>query len=482
MQKKVLWVLGAVVAVIVVLVMAAGIIFYLTVDKAFIESRMSSALNRHVTIEKIDISLLSIVSGLEVKNLVVSNFKTPEQIAALAGKPVEQGDLFAAIEMFRFKLKFLPLLKRQIVVKELLIISPVINLFTNREGVLNIDDFFKSKQQPVGEKNKEAAHPAARPLGADDLPVTVAVGEIGMKDATVNYRDAQCDQTFQVYNFTALLHDIRIDPKELEKKNEMKLKFGMNVKTVGSLKTGSIQNFDVKLDAAGKVIPFDLQTRLLNPEVLVRVDMPAGQITGLQIFNAVTQVPILSEYLGDHLSFLKGSQKWSASKESGMDLRYKADQADIKNGRLDLAHAKILFDGGMNLVSKAMDMNLGVVLNKEINESVQMSLVKKIDALVKSPRMKEHFDSASLARTAIKPLLNNEGFINLGAAVGGTTQKPVVKLVRPQLGSLDVIVRDAAAGVAIEAGKDAVKGVTKQYLKKDQQKLLDDVGGLLKKK
>jgi hypothetical protein len=186
--------------------------------------------------------------------------------------------------------------------------------------------------------------------------------------------------------------------------------------------------------------------------------------------------------LGDYLSFLSGTQKWSASKESGLDLRYKEHQADIKNGRLDLARARILFDGGMNLASQAVDMDLGLVMKKEINDGVRTSLAKKIDAAIQSPRVKKYLDSANLAQTAMKPLLNDDGLIDLGAAIGGTTSKPVVKLTRPQLGSLSVIVKEEAAGAAVEAGKEAVKDAAKKYLKDDQQKLLDDVGGLLKKK
>ena len=135
-MKKALWALGAVIAIVIVLVVVAGVIVYMTVTKDFIASKMSAALNRHVTIESIDVSLFSVVSGIEVKNLAVSNFKTPKKLAALAGKPVPADDLFAGMEALRFKMKFLPLLQRQVELKELTLISPVVNLSKNRQGVL----------------------------------------------------------------------------------------------------------------------------------------------------------------------------------------------------------------------------------------------------------------------------------------------------------------------------------------------------------
>jgi len=480
-MKKVLWALGAIVALIVVLVVAAGVIVYMTVTKDFVASKMSAALNRHVTIESIDVNLFSVVSGIEVKNVAISNFKTPDQLAALAGKPVPAGDLFAGVESFRFKLKFLPLLKRQVELDELTLTSPVINLSKNRQGVLNIDDLIKSKKQPAPEEKKAPAEPS-KPLSADDLPVAVSIGEIGMRNATVNYDDAALGHRFQIYNLTALAHDIEIDPKALESKDQAGVKFGMGAKTVGPLKTGSVQNFDVKLDVTGKVIPFDRQSRLLNPEALVHVGLPEGEITGLQIFNAVAQIPVLGEYLGEYIAFLKDTQKWSGSKNSGLDLRYKDNQADISNGRLDLEQASITFDGGMNLASSAVKMNLGVVMDQATNDKVQALLTQKIDQAIKDPKVKQYARPEMLAQTAMKPLLNSDDRIELGAAVAGTTQKPAVTLTRPQLGSLSVIIKDAAGDVAVEAAKDVVKEKAKEYLKEDQKKLLDDVGGLLKKR
>ena len=123
-------------------------------------------------------------------------------------------------------------------------------------------------------------------------------------------------------------------------------------------------------------------------------------------------------------------------------------------------------------------MNLGMVMKKEINEAVKASLAKKIESAIKSPEVKKYADSKKLAETAMKPLLNKDGLIDLKTKVGGTTKKPDVKLTQPQLGSLSNVVKDAAGSVAIEAGK----GAARQLLKEDQQKTLEDVEGLFKRK
>jgi hypothetical protein len=413
------------------------------------------------------VSIFSIVSGIEIKNAAVSNFKTPQQLSVLQGKPVAVNDVFTGMESMNFKIRFLPLLKKRLDLKEIVLYKPVINLSRSKQGVLNIDDLLKPGKKEPQEKNKEEVKPPTKQLSADDLPIAITVGEIGIKNGTINYYDGQTEQKFQVYNLTTLAYDINIDPKELEKKDEIKLKIVMGLKTVGPMKTGSVQNFDLTFDATGKAIPFDIKTRLLELEVLLHIAIPDGEVTGLQIFNSVAAIPILGDYLGQYISFLKGKQEWKNSKDTGVDLRYKAANARLSNGKLDLKEAKFLFDGKVNTDSKALDMNLNMVMKEEISEKVKTALAKKIEAAIKSPEVKKYADSGKLAETAMQPLLNKEGMIDMKFNVGGTTRNTSVKLVQPQLNSL--------GGVLTEAGKSAGK----QLLEGAQKKALE---GIFKKK
>jgi len=483
MFKKILIITGSIITGILILIIAAGIIIMLKVDKAFIQSQMSKALNRQVYIEKIDVSIFSIVSGIEIKNVAISNFKTPQQLTVLAGKPVASGDIFTGMEALRFKVRFLPLLHKQIDLKELVLYSPVINLSRSKQGVLNCDDLIKAKKQNPADKanleKKKAAEVTkqAKPITADDIPVAITVGEIGIKSGTINYYDGELDQRIQIYKLTSLAYDINIDPKELEKKDEIKLKMEMGIKTVGSMKTGSVQSFDVTIAATGKVIPFDVKTRLLEPEVLVHLGFPDGQITGLQMFNAVANIPLLGDYLGEYISFLKGKQEWKGSKASGVDLRYKADKAQLSNGKLDLKEASLLFDGSVNTQSSALDMNLNMVMNKEINESVKKGLAQNIEAGIKNPEIKKYADSNKLAEAAMQPLLNKDGLIDLKFKVDGTTKKTNVKMTSPQLDSLSSVITKSGGNLATETAK----GAGKKLLGEGQKKLMDDVQNLLKK-
>lgn len=479
MWKKLIVTVGALVAVMVVLVIAAAVIVYTKVDKAFISSRMAQALNRQVYIEDIDVSLFSILSGIEIKNMAISNFKTPQDLASLHGKPVDKADLFVGMEALRFKIKILPLLKRQVELKELVLYSPVIHLVKNRQGALNFDDLIQSKKQSEDRTGKEPQNrETAKPITADAIPVAIAIGEIGIKNGTINYHDGQYDQKFLIYKLTALAHDMNIDPEDLKSKDEVKVKLGMGIKTIGAMKTGSVQNFDVTIDATGRIIPFDVNTRLLEPEVMMHIAIPDGEITGLQLFRAIAAIPILGDYLGEHISFLRGKQEWKGSSETGLDLRYKAKKVEMTNGKLDLKDARLLFDGAMNMDTQAMDIHLDMVMKKGINDAVKTGLAKNIESVIRNPEVKRYVDTGKLALTAMQPLLNKDGLIAIKVKAGGTAKEPDVKLAQPQLGSLSNIAKEAAGNVAIEAAK----GAAGKLLQENQQKLLDSMDGLFRKR
>ncbi|HDQ04135.1 MAG TPA: AsmA family protein [Deltaproteobacteria bacterium] len=478
MFKKIFIGIGLFVATIMVLVIVAGIIIMHKVDKDFIASQMSKALNRQVYIEKIDVSVFSLVSGIEIKNVVISNFKTSRQLSSLQGQPVAANDVFTSMEALRFKIKFLPLLKGQLDLSEFVLYSPVINLSRNRQGVLNIDDLLQPRDKQPPPEKKAPEKEQERMLSADDLPFAVSVGETGIRDGTINYYDGKTGQAFQVYRLTTVAHGIEIDSKDLDKKNIIKLKMGMGLKTVGPMKTGSVQSFDITMDTSGRIIPFDAKTRMLDPELILHLSLPEGEVTGLQVFNSIATIPILGDYLGQYISFLKGTQKWSNSRNNGADLRYKAGNAQISNGRLELEQAKFLFDGNMNTNSKALAVKLNMLMKEEINEKVKAELARKINSVIKNPEVKKYTDANQLAETAMQPLLNKDGVIDLKFKVGGTTARTKVSLVHPRLDSLGKIVKSSAAGILTEAGIKAGK----ELLGEEKGQVLEGVRDLLRKK
>ena len=484
MVKKILKIVGGLVAFVILLIVVASVAIIFIVNKELVENQMRKALNRHVQIEKIHVGIFSVVSGIEVKNVRISNFKTEKQLEALKGKPVPQNDIFVSMDALRLKLKFMPLLKKNFELNELVLYSPVINVAKGKKGGFNFDDLTAPKKMTAEEKAEEAKKKAEeakepkKPLTADDIPVAVKVGEIGIKNGTVNYYDGAFNQRFQVYKLTALVYGIEIDPKELAKKDNIKVKIFMGVKTIGPVRTGSVQSFDVTLDVNGNVRPFDLKTRRLDPEAVLHAGSPEGQITGLQIFNTVAANGILAKYIGDQLSFLKGKQSWKGAKAAYVDLWYKANTAKLSNGAIDLKEVHLLFDGIYNTASKGLDVNLECELGKDRNNAVKVGMRKQIESGLKRLGAKKYVNPDKIVTAAMKPLVNQKGLIYLKFKVKGTTSKPDAALVHPQLGSLDDIIKQVAGDVL----KDAAIDAGKKLIEDKGKKVINDTGKDLLKK
>jgi hypothetical protein len=466
MIKKIVKIFGGLIAFVLLLIVIASVAVMLYVNKGLVEDQMRKALNRHVQIQDIRVGIFSIVSGFEVKKVAISNFKTERQLEALKGKPVPPGDVFVSMESMRLKLKFLPLLKKQFVLKEFVMYTPTINIAKSKEGAFNFDDLLRPKKLTKEEqaelekkKSEEAKKPKGpvKPFTADDIPVAVSIGEVGIKDGTVNYYDGTFDQKFQVYKLTTIVSDIAIDPKELDKKNSAKLKLFLGVRTVGPMKSGSVESFDVTGDIEGTVMPFDLKTRKLDPEVSLHVGSPEGQLTGLQIFNTIAGNNILAKYLGDALSFLKGKQSWKGSKLAYVDVWYKGEIAKLSNGNLKLRECRLLFQGTTNIKTKVMDVPLELETLKERTSAIKVGLRRQIESGLKRLGAKKYANPEKIADTALKPLLNKNGMVYMKFKVSGTTNKPVATLTYPQLGSLDDIIKRVAGDVLMEAGKEAGK-------------------------
>jgi hypothetical protein len=458
--KKLFKIFGGIIAAVILLVIIASIALILIINKQMVENRMEKALSRHVYIEKISVGLFSIVSGIEVKNVAISNFKTDKQLAILKGKPVSPNDVFVSMKSLRLRFRLMPLIKKKLELTELVMYAPVVNVVKSRAGTFNFDDLLRPQKPAREAHEKEKAVKPGKSEGAftaDNLPVAVSVGEVGVKDGTVNYYDGKLDQRFRIYKLTALAYDIRIDPKNLAHDDNVKLRLSTWVQSVGPVKTGSVKSFNISFDARGNARPFDLTTRRLDPEIWIHAGSPEGWFTGLQIFNAIAAFPIMNKYIGDQLSFLKGKQEWKGSKTAYVDIWYKHGLVKLSNGNLNVKDASLLFGGAVNTSTKAVDADVEMELSESRNNTVRTGVRKQVESGLKRLGVTKYANPEKIVDAAMKPLLNKRGMVYMKYKVTGTTSKPDARLVFPTLGSLDSVIRQAVGSAAIEAGKEAGK-------------------------
>ncbi|HPS57870.1 MAG TPA: AsmA family protein [Spirochaetota bacterium] len=488
--KRILKWTGISFGIVILLIIAAGIAAMIIVDKPFIETQMEKQLHRQVRIGDVSGSLFSAVSGFSVSDVKISNYRTEKAIAALKGKPVAAADTFASMKSFKFRISIPPLLSGKFVLNEIMLYEPVINIVRYKSGAFNFSDLLVTKkltpaeQAELERKLKEEAEaaknqPPSKPLKADDIPVAINIGSIGMQDGSVNFNDMTSEQKINLYKVTAKVYDITIDPANLEKNDSIQLKVFTGIKTVSRPKSGSVESFDIGFDITGTVIPFDKKTRLLNPEISLKAGSPYGKMTGLQVFNEMMNVEQLAKYCGK-FDFLQKDVHW---KNGYVFIHYKDNIATLKDGKIGNDDYAMTFGGKVNVASMNLDLATDMALAKKHTDTVKSRTQKTADKLI-TGKTRDYLKAEDVADAAVKPMVNDKGEIYLKYTVRGTASKPEVKMVHPQLGSLADIVKSMAkeaAGKVVDKAADAAKDKAKEEAAKKTDKAKDKAGKKIKK-
>ncbi len=472
-MKKILKWTGIVIGTIILLIIIASIVLMLIVDEEMIASVMESGLNRHVTLKELNIGVFAIASGIEVREVRISNYKTEKQLSALKGKPVPDNDLFVGLKAFDFKIRFLPLFKGKFVLNELVLYQPVINVIKYKNGTMNFDDLIKPSRSPEKKEEPQKDQKQSEPFTADSLPVEITVGKVGIEKAQLQYTDLASGQKFQVYDMTALLHSIEIDPADLKNKDSVRLKIKMGVKTIGQVKTGSVKSFDIGFDIDGQIIPFDKKTRIANPEINLKMGLPYGDITGLQIFESMKSIEQLAKYCGK-LEFLKKDIKW---KNAYVNVWYKDNVVKLKEGIIPTDDYTLTYSGETNIKTKAINLDMDMLLKEKHEKSIRAGLEKNV-AKAGTAKTKKYIKPDKVTDIAMKRLLNKEGKLDLQYRVTGTLSDPDTRLVKPELPSIADIIKDSLGDIkdiakeqAQEAAKKTADKETKNAAKKASDKL-----------
>jgi uncharacterized protein involved in outer membrane biogenesis len=139
--RVLIWVLVVLVVLILAFTITIKLIFTKQKLLAMIQPKIEAALKRNVSIEDVSVSIFGGL-GADVKGMSIYNpdgFKEKE---------------FLKFDRFSVRVKFLPLLRKRIEIKKIILEKPELNIEKNSSGVLNIADL-------VGGKGKIALLPFA---------------------------------------------------------------------------------------------------------------------------------------------------------------------------------------------------------------------------------------------------------------------------------------------------------------------------------
>lgn len=187
MKKKILIAVG----IVVVLVVAGVAVLVMNLDrivaakKDTILQRAESEIGRKVSVGEVSVALWPGI-GVSLEDVTV------------AEDPAFGDEAFAHVADLRVNVKLMPLLRKQIEVKRLVLGGATINVIKNDAGVFNFDSMV-----PAGETAGGGATGGGATSGAAAVPFVLAFADI--ENGTVRYVDraAGIDQTVRDIDFTA---------------------------------------------------------------------------------------------------------------------------------------------------------------------------------------------------------------------------------------------------------------------------------------
>ena len=234
-MKKLLKVAIVVVGVLVILFIGLTLFVksYLSSDrlKPIILPKAEAATGRKVLLDEINVSLFK---GIVAKGLSV--------------KEKDGQKDFLKIGRFVLSYRLLPLLKKQLVISKIEIVSPSISIKREREGKYNFSDIMEKRSQEP-QKPSGPEHPV--------LPVSVVADRLFIRDASLTFVDEEKE-----------LPDVSIALNAefkgaLEKDGTPRMEFGLiSLKEIKAKLKDKEVKVSGKIDMDAKTIRADLQTMI----------------------------------------------------------------------------------------------------------------------------------------------------------------------------------------------------------------------------
>ncbi len=438
-------------AIVVAIVLVLAIVAWLTIDADMIESALEGQISREVEIGGIEASLFSSVSGFTVEQLTISNHRSREQLES--EKKISDDEIFMRLDSLKLKFEFWPLLRRQLKVRSLLIERPEIRLTRFPDGSLNVSDLMT---EGLPEKEMEAG----------DIPLSLSVDRIRVSDGILLFEDQTNGSQYRISSFNLEIYDIRIDPRNLEEQNSLQIVGDAVLESEFLPAGGFAQEVEAEFRMHGQIQPFDPVSGNPDPQVDMQLETPSGLIKGSELFARLRSSPVLDRF-GITPDFLPDDLDW---KDGSILLSMAGNIVRLEEGRFRLEGYGMNYGGSFDLKSEAVDADLELLLDRDLNAPITRAFGSQADAALRSD-MKKYVSGDDIAQTLIGAMQNEDQQIQLLFRISGTLQDPKTELSGPASAALSAAVQSLIAERARAAGEQAVKETLTNKLK-----------GLIKKK
>ncbi len=382
-MKKLLIIAGAAIAVLIAALVVL-IKVYVTPEriKEFVIPTAETSLNRKIAIGDINIGLF--------KGIGISDFAIRE---------TDQQHDFVKCREFVLKFKLLPLLSKQLVIDELKLVSPEINIKRSKEGAFNFEDIGKKKE--TAEAQQET--PGDKPGG---LPISLLVNRIAVEDARLSLADLMKELPDIKSSADIAISIESVDGSNIFSEGSVDITFNEIImakpagKRVADLFTGlkyavnfNLESKDIRIDRAdlkvGEItasIKGDVRNLQTSPAVDVALTLDKVNTSELQKLAA-----LFADLKGLSLSGTLAADVKLDGEVKKLDT-LKAE-GNITMEKVGITYDKInaLLDGNMKFDEKVMNIDIKGAIDKntaEIKGSVRNYFDNQnIDFTIYSPKL-----------------------------------------------------------------------------------------------
>lgn len=230
-MKRLLRIIGILLGVVVVVLICLTIFLkgYLSGErlKSIIIPKLEALTGRPVTIRSIDFSLFR---GVVIKGLRIQERGEAED--------------FARMQEFVLDYSLLPLLKRQLVIKKIEVVSPYLFIKKRKDGTYNFSDMTKKRAEEAKQKKVERG-----------IPVALVADRVSVRNALVQFTDS-----------SGKLPDISADISDVELKasfrETLSLAGRIDLKKADIAMGGIQTSTSGKMGISGDALTLDLTTAL----------------------------------------------------------------------------------------------------------------------------------------------------------------------------------------------------------------------------
>ena len=347
-----------------------------------------------------------------------------------------------------------------------------------RNPALNAARKKEKEPEKTKPKSKENESQSAG-LKAADIPLAASLGEIGIKNGSIELTLQQTGDSLRMQQLDFLVKNIEFDPQDLQNKNGADVHFDMQLLLFAKSKkeTGKFL-----ISSSGHVIPFHKITGRIDPNVIYQLTIKKN--TYLSGFNVLEKLSGQMENLKKaNISLAKLREKAILQQDTATKVRYRRGIVTV------LSDTKFLtqnFDFTLKQGARFILTNSAHSMHAELLASSadsQQALSALDAALVKALKLKPN-EAQGMRNKHFASNIKN-GRIYFSFISQGALSNPNVKLTT-ELPSINRLAKDAASHLLAkekkklkaraqkeaEAAKDKYKEQAVEKAKEEGKKLL----------